>query len=280
MKIAVLSDIHSNHIALQACMDYIYKNDFDGIAFLGDYVSDFPYPQKTMRILRSIPQEYKTWFVRGNREDYMLNHRLRLTENWEYSSQSGSLLYTYENLTGSDLRFFEAMPIGMEIKQEGYPPFSICHGSMQNSSALFYGDSPLTREVMSEMTNGLLLCGHCHLPYEFMLGSKTIVNVGSVGNPVNGHTEAQFVEISSDGGEWKYTRAAVPFDVRAATEEFYESGLSEKADVWSRCCIAALREGKNYNYECVKLVRKLSCESGKPFGCEELWQQAAEQLNI
>ena len=116
MRIAAMGDIHSNHIALEACMRWVYQNDIDGIAFLGDYVSDCPYPQKTMQILRNIPPAYKTWFVRGNREDYMLEHRRNLTEGWDYNSQSGSLLYTFENLTGGDLRFFEDMPIGMEIK--------------------------------------------------------------------------------------------------------------------------------------------------------------------
>ena len=115
MRIAAMGDIHSNHIALEACMRWVYQNDIDGIAFLGDYVSDCPYPQKTMQILRNIPPAYKTWFVRGNREDYMLEHRRNLTEGWEYNSQSGSLLYTFENLTGGDLRFFEDMPAAFDM---------------------------------------------------------------------------------------------------------------------------------------------------------------------
>lgn len=280
MKIAVLSDIHSNHIALEACMDWIYGHDIDGIAFLGDYVSDCPYPQKTMRILKNIPQEYAAWFVRGNREDYMLDHRRALTEEWSYNSQSGSLLYTYENLTGDDLRFFEGMPIGMEIKLDGYPPFSICHGSMQNNRRLFFGDSPETREVMDEMTTSLLLCGHCHMPYIYTHGSKTIVNVGTVGNPVNGQTSAQFAVVQSDGGEWTPQAVTVPFDTEAVVAEFHESGLFDKANVWSRAYIAALREGRNYNDECVKLVNRMCEERGLPFDCEELWQEAAEILGI
>lgn len=280
MRIAVLSDIHSNHLALEACMDIIHKSDVDGIAFLGDYVSDCPYPQKTMRIIRNVPPEYKTWFVRGNREDYMLGHRRALAEEWSYNSQSGSLLYTYENLTGGDLRFFEDMPIGMEVKIDGYPPFSICHGSMQNSRELFVGDCPVTHSVMDEMTTSLLVCGHCHRPYVFTRGAKTILNAGTVGNPINGQTAAQFVMLESDGGEWKYKTVSAPFDTEAEIAEFYESGLIEKANVWSRACIAAMREGRNYNSECVQLVRRMCEERGLPFNCEELWQEAAEILGI
>lgn len=38
MEIAVLSDIHSNYIAFDACMDYIRKRKIDMLIFLGDYL--------------------------------------------------------------------------------------------------------------------------------------------------------------------------------------------------------------------------------------------------
>ena len=59
MRIAAMGDIHSNHIALEACMRWVYQNDIDGIAFLGDYVSDCPYPQKTMQSARRIISRFK-----------------------------------------------------------------------------------------------------------------------------------------------------------------------------------------------------------------------------
>ena len=40
MKIAVLSDLHSNHIALEKCMTEIQKRDIRKIIFLGDYIGD------------------------------------------------------------------------------------------------------------------------------------------------------------------------------------------------------------------------------------------------
>ena len=281
MKIAVLGDIHSNHIALEACMERIAREHADGIAFLGDYVSDCPYPQKTMRILRNIPDSYMTWFIRGNREDYMLKHMHSLTDGWHFCSQSGSLLYTFENLTGSDLRFFEGMPIGMEVKIERCVPFSICHGSMQSNSRLFYGDSPDTREVIDEMNTRLLVCGHCHRVYELTVGDKTIVNAGSVGNPQHEGLDATMVLLTAEEGEdWSYEVVHVPFDTEAVVAEFKSSGLLDKANVWSRAYIAALRTGRNYNIEVVRYVAKESRRRKLDFDNEALWQEAAEKLGI
>ena len=281
MRIAALGDIHSNHIALEACMDWIYTNRIDGIAFLGDYVSDCPYPQRTMVILRHIPKRYMTWFIRGNREDYMLRHTHRLNEEWSYCSQSGSLLYTYENLSAADLCFFEHMPIGMEIKLDGYEPFSICHGSMQNNNFLFCGNSIETREALSQSATRLTVCGHCHTPYEYSFDGKTIVNAGSVGNPQHKKIDATLVLLTSEKGEnWKHELINVPFDIERVVAEFYESGLIEKANVWSRAYIAAIREGRDYNWECVKLVSKMCDERNLPFDREELWQEAAKHFGI
>lgn len=281
MKIAVLGDIHSNHIALEACLERIRAERADGIAFLGDYVTDCPYPQKTMRLLRKAAEDYMTWFVRGNREDYLLDHRSKLSEDWHYCSQSGSLLYTYENLTGSDLRFFESMPIGMEVKPERYVPFEICHGSMQNNRELFIGDCKETRAVVGDMNTKLMICGHCHQNYELTVGEKTIVNAGSVGNPLNKRCEATMVMLTAEEGEdWKHRLVYVPFDTEAVIEEFRMSGLLEKANVWSRAYIAALRTGRNYNIEAVDYVAARFRKRKLPFDDESLWQEAAEKLGI
>lgn len=47
-KIIVIADIHSNYAAFEASFNTIEKIKPDGIIFLGDYVTDFPYPQRTM----------------------------------------------------------------------------------------------------------------------------------------------------------------------------------------------------------------------------------------
>jgi len=81
----------------------------DEFLFLGDYISDCPYPQKTMKVIYEMREKYRCFFIRGNREDYMLNHRKNPENNWTYCSASGNLLYTYENLSEKDFDFYEKM---------------------------------------------------------------------------------------------------------------------------------------------------------------------------
>ena len=44
MRLAVFSDVHSNHHALEACLKEAEKQKADGHIFLGDYISDCANP--------------------------------------------------------------------------------------------------------------------------------------------------------------------------------------------------------------------------------------------
>ena len=77
MNIAVLSDIHGNYVALQAVIDYAINQGADTFVFLGDYVGELAYPQKTMEMLYSLREKYKCFFIRGNKEDYWWYRDLR-----------------------------------------------------------------------------------------------------------------------------------------------------------------------------------------------------------
>ena len=48
MKIAVLSDIHGNFEALKACVSYALEKGVTTFWFLGDYLGEFAYPQRTI----------------------------------------------------------------------------------------------------------------------------------------------------------------------------------------------------------------------------------------
>ena len=275
MKIAVLSDIHANHLALEACLDKAKALGAEGYAFLGDYVTDFPYPRKTMEMLYECAENNKCWFVRGNREDYLLGHRYNATDGWSYCSQSGSLLYTYEELSGSDLRFFEDMPVSMEIKIDGLPPFSICHGTMTDNRRLFFKDSEDIGEIIKEQATELMVCGHTHGYFVYDDGSRRIINAGAVTR-----NRASMLMLCSDGGKWQAEHHLADYDVEKAIAEFTESGLIDKANGWVRGIIATLRGIGDMDLEIVNLVGKLCEERQLPFNDEGLWQEAVQKLGI
>ena len=45
MKLAVISDLHGNYYALSEVMEFLRRQQIDGIIGLGDFVTDGPFPQ-------------------------------------------------------------------------------------------------------------------------------------------------------------------------------------------------------------------------------------------
>lgn len=72
MRVALLSDIHSNYHAFRAVFSDAIQHHVDVFIFLGDYISDFAQPRETLDLVYEIQQNFPTTCLRGNREDYML----------------------------------------------------------------------------------------------------------------------------------------------------------------------------------------------------------------
>lgn len=76
MDIAVLADVHGNYIALERCLEFALSHNIRTFFFLGDYIGELAYPERTMQILYDVNDRYKCYFIKGNKEDYWLKYRI------------------------------------------------------------------------------------------------------------------------------------------------------------------------------------------------------------
>lgn len=284
MKIAIIGDIHSNHIALETCINHALERDVDEFLFLGDYISDCPYPQKTMQIIYDMKKKYKCSFIRGNREDYMLNHRKNPDERWTYSSASGNLLYTYENLTEKDFEFYEKLDIQGIYQKEGYPAFRYCHGSLTSSTELLLPENENMESIMENLDVDLLVSGHTHVQTSNIYGSKKLIHPGSVGIPWYHNGKSQYMILHGTERGWEEEFFQLEYDVNAVKEEFKTSRLIDKSFCWARLNMHALDTGDDYTTPCLQLAMKL-CEESEgnvnwPDIPEKYWEMAAETFGI
>lgn len=279
MKIAVIGDIHSNHTALEKCLSWIYENEVDGIVFLGDYVTDCPYPMKTIDILKNISKTYKTWFIRGNRENYIIDYH-RNREGWSYGSKTGSLLYTYESLTLEAVQWLMEMPEEIRISVEGCGTITACHCPPYYQYRQKEPSDEKIRETAENMDTDVLLCAHSHIPLVKNCGEKLIVNSGSVGVAIDGITDAQFTVLEFTD-KWSAKIISLEYDIEAAAAEFTESGIIEKGRVWSIGVREMLKTGVEYTVDCIDEIRNmLAINPDKTEFDEELWELAAKKTGL
>ena len=293
MTVAVLSDIHSNHLALEACIREALRRGTERFLFLGDFISDFAYPRKTLELLYGLNRKFPCRFLRGNREEYMTGYRASGAVGWKDGSASGALLYTYENLTEADLDWFEALDFRGNIRRDewfpGNPPLAYCHGSSRKSGGRLTEGDPETLEMLDEIEAPLVLCGHIHTQVSYPVetasrGEKRVVNPGSVGQPNGAAQKAQMALLFAEGDRWREEFLTVPYDAEAAVGELEAAGLFARAPVWTQLVRHELLTGENkFDQVLNRSLELCRLDTGKvvwPDIPEPYWEQAAAEAGV
>lgn len=284
-KIIVIADIHSNYAAFESAFNQIERINPDGIIFLGDYVTDFPYPQRTMKLLYKCKSKYNCWFLKGNREDYLLNHRKSQNDGWCLSSSVGSFLYTYENLTAADFEFFGNLPHCLELKLDNIPVITACHGSPKSTTENILTNSSAQIKYAKRINGNILLCGHSHHRKIVYVKDKKIIFCPSLGLPQDneqyGHSWITLLTCSDNSVKAEFVD--IEFNADALIDDYRKSDLVEYAPVFSECIIKNLQLNNDIAYQCVVLAwdyaNKDNFCSGKILP-EKYWIKAAVKLKI
>lgn len=279
MRVAVISDVHGNYKAFEAFLAYIEEHPVDAVIGLGDYVTDSPYPQRTLKLLYDMMEKYPCYLIRGNREEYLLNND-KQSQGWHICSANGVLYYTSLNVTRKDLDFFDSLPSVKEIQIGDCPKLTICHGAPEEVRGNFEFDLELKDRVMRELSTGYLLGGHSHHQEAVQMYGKLYLNPGSLGLAIDFvGGRAEFAIMEGNARSWKPELISIPYDLEGFLKDFTESGTDEYGLVLNRAVKKTLKTGKNYFYYAVCEACKLS---GLPLHqvSEEIWQQVALNLEL
>ncbi|MBO4297357.1 MAG: metallophosphoesterase [Clostridia bacterium] len=276
LTVAALADIHSNYIAFGRCLEAVKEAGAQVILFLGDCLTDCACPQETMALLRRCMREYDCRFVRGNREQYLIDHRAG-KGGWRRGTGGGSLLYTYSRLTEDDLDFLEAMPAVRREVFPGLPAVLCCHGTPDDLRGWMETRPDQAQAWVDEAGAGLLVCAHTHRPRVVRLARGTMVNTGSGGVPTEPGL-IQFALLRGEGGVWRPELVSIPYDVEPVIDTFSRDGFLDEAGLWPVMMMKQLREGGEQAIPFVKRAHELWRGEGPV--PERAWEQAARETGI
>lgn len=301
VTVAMLADIHGNYLALQACLEYAKARRAEKYLFLGDYITDFPYPQRTLEQLYEMDRAFDCRFVRGNREEYMIAYRENGGKQedgtpWRDCSAQGALLYCYENLTDRDIDWFENLPVSGAWEIEGAPPIAYCHGSPASTRASM-ARTPAVLEEMAAVPEKFLVTGHTHRTRDLWYRGTRIVCAGSVGNAIGATCQpgkpaenecaksAQMVLLHLEREGWRPEFVRVPYDWQGAVKTLESAGLHRRAPVWAAMLRHTARTGEDACGMVPRCAAELYArETGKAVGWpqvpEEYWRRAAEIFGV
>lgn len=283
MELAVLSDIHGNYEAFRRCVEYVLERDIDTFLFLGDYLGEFPYPQKTMEILYSLNEKYKCFFIRGNKEDYWLSRRYDDDCVWKNGNSTvGAMKYCYANQTEKDIEFFKNLPICQKIILEGVAPIMACHGSPDRNNEKLLPNHEKTKSIIDQCPDRYIICGHTHVQNATEYGDKIVLNPGAVGVSLHSGGKAQFMILRQNMYEWEYEFISLDYDKAKVIKELHESGLHDIALYWSMVTRHLILTGEVSHgtvlFRAMELCREENSACDWYDVPEKYWEKAVEEL--
>ncbi len=242
VRILLLSDVHANMEALQACLDHAPNHDV--AVNLGDIVGYGASPNEVIDQTRATTN----LCVRGNHDKACAG----VTEMEGFNPIAAYAAYwTREILTPENLKWLRDLPAG-PLNLDGVQGVQFAHGSPLDEDEYMLmtldADEPL-RTASVPVT----FFGHSHVQGGFMLangqvrqlgvrtsggdkaehhqlcleqGTRYLLNPGSVGQPRDGDWRAAFAMYDTD--ERRITFYRIPYDVKSAQERILEAMLPER----------------------------------------------------
>ena len=239
MKLALLSDIHANVQALQACLVHAHENGAHSFAFLGDLVGYGANPCEVVTTVMGLATQ-GAWVIQGN-HDAMAVH----PPTSHVSMGSSTAEWTHQQLSSEQKIFLQSLPMNAMLDH-----LMLVHASAHDPEKWRYVDNEqaashcLKAAQQTNDTASHVLVGHVHHQTLYYQGAgrslmcftptpgvavplpasrPAVASVGSVGQPRDGDPRAMYAMYDTTAARLTFHR--VPYDHVAAAAAIRAAGL-------------------------------------------------------
>jgi predicted phosphodiesterase len=233
MRVAVLSDVHSNLAALEAVLADVDQNGVDEIWCLGDLVGYGPEPDACVALIA----ERTSACLAGN-HDLVVSGAIAIDV---FASDAGAAARWTAAIIAPETRAVldELRPSGERAGVELY------HASIRDPIWEYVIDNHTAAVCLELQQSALALIGHSHVPLiygyvddefvgglapggtEVMFeGGPFLFNPGSVGQPRDGDPRAAYLHLDMDAHRATWRR--VEYDIEATQKAIKEAGLPRR----------------------------------------------------
>lgn len=222
MKIGIITDVHSNIIALNTVLNEFEKIKVDKIICCGDVIGIGPNPEETIQAL--IKRKDILLAVRGNHEQYLLKG---LPKNVHDDGRTMSLEeidnheWTHSKLSENSKNFISKFKISNIIEIEGKKIYIVHYPSNENRIYKKHIKKPTIKqneEMFSEIDADIYIYGHTHTTSINNKNNKWYINSGSLGCPIKSNiANAGILEINKN--EICYKQLKIEYNINEVIKE-------------------------------------------------------------
>jgi len=234
MRVAIISDIHSNHEALTAVLEYCRFNRIHKYICLGDVVGYGADPNPCCDLLR----EVTSVTLLGNHDAAVSG---LMDTQFYYPAAREALYWTRSQLSDENFRWLYSLPYSYQMEN-----LSFFHSAPLRPSGFFYvvrNEDAQAHVKMYDLLHEFNFVGHSHLTNQYTVGPRRakdlsgepvtyrhdqrwIINVGSVGQPRDRDQRACFGIFDTETQTFEHVR--VDYDIETTAGKILKAGLDEK----------------------------------------------------
>ena len=221
MRVALISDLHGNELALEAVLAELERTGVDRLICLGDVATLGPRPREVLGRLRDLG----CLCILGNHDEFLLDPEL-VRRYSEVAPVVEAVDWCRAQLGAADLDFVRGFQATAELALEGGATLSLFHGTPRSHMEdLLATTAP---ELVDEMLSGrratVLAGGHTHLQMLRQHQGMLLVNPGSLGCPFRAYVAgqmptimpyAEYAVVESRRGDVRVELGRVALDARA-----------------------------------------------------------------
>lgn len=220
MRLAFLSDIHGNAVALDAVLEDISKRNVERIIVLGDISYRGPEPKRALELVKSLNADVikgnaDEWVVRGIKEGEVAESALQLMNK--------ERRWIYERLEEEDIRYLDELPSEVKLEADDIVihAFHATPDSLFDVVQPFESDKTLIDKMMKSDAD-IFIFAHIHKPFIRYIEGKCLMNTGSIGLPFDGLTKSSYAIVDIKNGSFETSIIRVDFDLAKVIKQYQE----------------------------------------------------------
>jgi putative phosphoesterase len=236
LRIAVLSDIHGNDLALEAVLtDSAASGGVDEFWILGDLAAIGPAPIRTLERLAGLSMHTRkpVQFIRGNTDRYLctgerpgpdlaaaqadpeqMNLILEIAANFAWTRGAVAVSGWLDWLNELPLEYRTRLPDGTRVLCVHAAP------GVDDGAGILASDEPdSVASLLAGCEADLVCVGHTHQPFSLQVGEVQVINPGSLSNPFGPDVRASYALIHADEHGYRVEHRRVDYDQAAVIAE-------------------------------------------------------------
>jgi predicted phosphodiesterase len=223
MRIGIFSDVHANLPALEAVLKALSEAHVDVMYCLGDTVGYGPFPNECVDLVR----QHCAVVLKGNHDSGLIGE----TPIEDFNQYGlAAIQWSQGHVTDERKEYLRSLPL-MDVRDS----ITLAHASpLQPGEWMYVLTLRSAKENFTAFSTELCFIGHTHVPVIINENltvdaerkpGRSIINVGSVGQPRDGNPDAAYAVFDTQTGEYKFHR--ISYDIKKTASAIKKAGLPD-----------------------------------------------------